>query len=698
VSPPGDASPRHALARHADEETRYRAVLGLDPDDAGDRAVLLERLGDASWRVRAAAVERIAAGAEPAAALPGLLEILAEGPSVGAREAAATAIARVGGAALQPLVERLGSGDPDLRQAAAAVLGAIAERRAVPALTARLADPDPNVRAAAADALGKIGGREAIGALLAAVDSDDPTLRLSALEALVQLRASLAPSAIERLLADRTLRRPAYRLLGACEDAGAIPLVARGLCDASRSVREAALAALGQQRARHTARELAPLLEEARAAARRDPGLADAWAAALRSDEPFVAVGALAAVAAAGEPRHAPDMLRLAEDERHRALVEEALEALPPGPELRSALAGALPALGQLARLTALAALARNGSPAAFESLVREASDPDAYGQTEAIAALGRLVDARGVAPLAGLLGDDAPQAAGLASSALVRIAQSGPEGRAAVVAALRDRAGAGPSAALYRAVGAAGDADDLALLRAGLGAEAVAHRAAAAAAIGALARRGLLRGPVGDLAAALADAAWAVRAAAARALAEAARASRAAGGEGTGGGAIPAAANAALRAALADPEPGVRAAAAEALGAGGRVEEAGALAALAVDPAAPPQVVVAALHALVAIGAAPADVVSRAAGHADPEVVKEAVLAAARLPGADGERVLREAARSARWDVRQAAARAMAERGDPALAGDAARAAAADPDPLVARAFAEAARALGAR
>ncbi|HET8541592.1 MAG TPA: HEAT repeat domain-containing protein [Anaeromyxobacter sp.] len=685
-------SPR-ALARHADEETRYRAIRELDPDDAGDRQVLLERLGDASWRVRSAAAERVGSGADPRPVLPALLDLLAGGATVGARDAAARALARAGGAAVAPLVERLGGPDPDLRQAAAAVLAAIADRRAAPALTARLADPDPNVRAAAADALGKIGGREAVEALRAAVDSDDATLRLSALEALAQLGASLPPAQLARVLEDRALRRPAYRLLGASDDPGAIPLLARGLRDPSRSVREAALAALGQQRTRQGAGALAALLDALRAAARDDPGVADAWAEALASEDPRVAAGALAAVAAAGEARHVAAMLRLAEDERHRALVEEALEGLAPGPELRAALADSLPSLGLLARLTALAALARLGSPASFESLVREASDPEAYAQAEAIAALGRLVDVRGVAPLAGLLGDDAPRAAGLASSALVRIAQAGAGGRAAVVAALRDRAGAAPSAALYRAIGATGDAEDLALLRAALAAEAATHRASAAAAIGALARRGVAPGAIPELAAALADPAPAVRSSAARALADAVRAAR----ERRAGEAPPAEVLARLRAALEDADPGVRAAAAEALGVAGRAGDARALAALAGSADATPQVAVAALHALAALGGAPGDVVARAARHADPEVAKEAVLAAARVPGPDGERVIRDAAASPRWDVRQAAARALAERGDRALAAEAARAAAADPDPLVARAFADAARALGA-
>jgi hypothetical protein len=59
---------------------------------------------------------------------------------------------------------------------------------------------------------------------------------------------------------------------------------------------------------------------------------------------------------------------------------------------------------------------------------------------------------------------------------------------------------------------------------------------------------------------------------------------------------------------------------------------------------------------------------------------------------------LLCQAASHPRWDVRQAAARAMAERRDPALQATAAGLAAQDPDPLVARAFAEAAQALSER
>jgi len=698
IGPVPEPAARRARAAHPDEETRYRAVAELDAAEPGDRAVLLERLADQSWRVRAAAADRIAQGSGTAT-VRDLIRVLAVGPGVGAREAAAAALARIGAQAVPVLIEQLATDDPDLRQAVAGVLGAVADGRGVPPLTAQLADPDANVRGAAADALGKIGGAAAVGALQAAVDSDDATLRLSAVEALGALRACLPTEQIARLLADRPLRRPLYRMLGAADDASALILVARGAADPSRPTRDAALGALGHQRARRDLAELAPGLAEVRAAAERDAGLAEAWATALASEEPFVAAGALTVLAAVGAVRHAGRMVKLAEEERYRALVEEALERLPEGAELRAALADALPSLGQLARITALAALARLGSPAAFESVVREASDRESYVQAEAIAALGRLRDSRAVPPLAGLLGVDDPGGAALAATALVRIGLSSAAEREAVLAAVRDRGEASPCVALYRTLGALGAPEDVAFVLAGLRAAGTAERAAAAGAARALAQRGLIgAGRAAELVAALSDPGWPVRAAAARAIAEMGRAAACAGEEGPPPceEALPA-----LLRTLRDAEPAVRAAAAEALGACAGREDAAvisAVAEVAQDPDAPPGVIVAALHALVALGSVPGAALRRALGHDDAEVVKEAVLGAARVSGAEGRRILREAAGSVRWDVRRAAARAMLERNDPDLRGDAERLAAVEPDPLVARAFADAARALGGR
>lgn len=677
-----------ARARAGDEEGRYRAAAELDPAADGDRGVLLSLLADPSWRVRTAAVERLAAARDPGAVLPGLLASLSGGPTIGARDAAAAALTRIGAAAVEPLLAALSATDPDLRLASVVVLGDVGDRRAAAPLAARLADVDPNVRAAAAEALGKIGGPDAAATLLAALDSDDPTLQLAAIEALAALRVCPDVGRLEPLLADRVLRRPAYRALGASDDPRALALLASGLSEPARGAREAALAGIGMQRAHRPAAELAPMEAVAREAAARDGGIAEGCATALRAEEPFVAVGALTVLAWIAEPRHVAPMLRLGEDDRLRPLVEDALRALPPERELKAVLADAIPEQGPFGRIVALAALARMGSPAALESVIREASDADSHVQHEAIAALGRLGEPRAVAPLAGLLGDDAPGVSSRAANALVEIAGVSPAARAAALQALRDRAGASPSGALFRALGALGGLEDLRRLREGLRSTSVAQRVAAATALGALADRGGGACQVPELVDAVSDPAWSVRAAAARAFADLARAPGA-------DGPLRDDAVAALRAALGDAEPAVRAAAAEALGASGRVEVAGALAALASGDA-PAQVAVAALHALAALGPPPVEVVAAAAAHADPEVVKEAVAVAARLPGPEAARIVRDAAASARWDVRRAAARAMLVRQDATLLDEAERRAADEPDPLVARAFADAAAGLG--
>jgi HEAT repeat protein len=700
VSEAHDRSGVRARAGAADDEIRYRAAAELEPVDADDRAVLFGLLPDRSWRVRSAALERLAAASDPGAVLPGLLAALSGGPNAGARDAAAAALSRIGAPAVAPLLARLDGDDPDMRQAAAGVLGAIADRRAVAPLAARLADPDPNVRAAAAEALGKIGGPEAVATLLAALDSDDATLRLSALESLGALRACPPAAQVAALLRDRAMRRPAYRGLGASDEPETAVLLAGGLLDGSRGVREAALAGIGQQRARRTAAELDGLAAAVRAVASEGP-VAESSAQALGSEDLFVAIGALAVLGWLGATDHLGAVLRRAEDERLRPFVEEALDSLPKGSALRAALAAALEVQGPFGRIAALGLLARLGSPAALESVVREASDPDGYLQGEAIAALGGLGDPRAVEPLVGLLGDDAPAVSGVAATALVRLGHDCPAAANAAVAALRHRAGASPSAALYRVLGALGVAEDLPWLRAGLRRISVVQRIAAAGAISSMFQRGVVLGDhLPELIGALTDPAWPVRAAAARAFLELART----GAAGRGGDPRPRAtplrsdALAALEASLSDGEPAVRAAAMEALGACGRVECAPHIAGLARAPGAPPAVIVAALRALEALRRLPEDVIGLAARHDDPEVVKEAIEAAAGLPGAEAERILRDGAQSPRWDVRQAAARAMAQRGDPALREAAAAFAARETDPLVARAFAAAEQALACR
>ncbi len=684
-----------AQARHLDEETRYRAVLRLDGAVPEELAELLARLSDSSWRVRSAAVERFAGLAEPGAALPRLIDLLDGAETIAGRAAAEAALASLGAAALPALLLRLASSSGERRLSAIAAVGAIGNRRAVPALVACLADPDQNLRAAAAESLGKLGGAEAVGALLAALDSDDLILRATALDALGTLRVSPPAARVAALMDEPALRPGAYRVLASSDEPAALALLGGGVAEPGRSARLAALAAIGAQRARRLPEALAPLAAEVRRLAVEQPAVAGWCVAALASSELQVAEGALLVLGWIGEICHAPAVARMAVDDRLRPLVEQALEALPSGAGLVDVLGRVVPELPPVARVAIFAALARAGEATALRALLDGASDPDPLVQAETLEALGRLALPASVPVLAGLIHDGSPAMASLAADALVRIGQGSAEGRRAVLLECRARAAAGGSAALLRVLGGCGEREDLRLIRSGLTAGGEERRVAAAAAVAALGQRGLLRGEhLPELIAALSDPAWPVRVAAARAFTDLAVGNAAdwAGDPGTGEHPLCALAMGGLRAALHDVEPVVRAAAIEALGACGRSEHRSAIAALAADGSAPALVVVEALRALARLGTTDPELLRGALAHPDPEVAKAVVAAAVGVPGEAGRGLLRAALASGRWDVRLAVAHAIAERGDAALRDDVARAAAADPDPLVARALADAA------
>ena len=279
-----------------DEESRYRDALSLDSE--ADRAVLLARLSDPSWRVRKAAVERLCASKTPEVLVKELLEKLGEGDNVGERNGAAQALARIGPTAVDGLVGSLKAGDAQVRKLAADVLGEAGERRASAALIAALEDADPNVRAAAAEALGKLGGDEAALALERALDPRDRPLALAALEALSRLHCSPPLAVLESLASDPYLRRSALRLLGLAPGRAALGLIAQGLQDPSRGTREAAFEALAMQAGSLGALALRELVQalspEARLAERAREALSAASAGAV--------AGALGALGLAGGP------------------------------------------------------------------------------------------------------------------------------------------------------------------------------------------------------------------------------------------------------------------------------------------------------------------------------------------------------------------------------------------------------------
>ncbi len=362
-----------------DEERRYRAVLEVDPAVPASTPLLLERLDDASWRVRSAAAERLAR-CDPSRAIPGLVAALGPDGGAGRRNAAAAALVQMGAPALPALLAALCSSAAELRTAAAEILGDVGDRGAVKALASRIGDPDPNARAAAAEALGKIGGAEAVAALDASLGVSDLVLQRAVLGALGRLRAPPSAGRLVELAKDRSLRRAVLRLAGESDDPAALALLVHGLEDSSRTIREAALAGIGRHRVRR--REALPsLIAAVRAAAVRATDTADAAAAALASDDLAVRGGALSILEWVGQPRHAPAIAAAAEDERLGGPATEALAAL--GPAIADALAPVLSRLAPVARVVALAALARFGNARVPPDLVtaRPGGEPDRRGE-----------------------------------------------------------------------------------------------------------------------------------------------------------------------------------------------------------------------------------------------------------------------------------------------------------------------------
>jgi HEAT repeat protein len=91
-----------------DEEVRRLAVersFGLRPAEVVPR--LVERLGDASWRVRKAAVERLGAWPDGDAIAQALIRALADGENPGRRNAAVDALVQSGSAAVPRRIEAI---------------------------------------------------------------------------------------------------------------------------------------------------------------------------------------------------------------------------------------------------------------------------------------------------------------------------------------------------------------------------------------------------------------------------------------------------------------------------------------------------------------------------------------------------------------------------------------------------------------
>lgn len=389
-----------------DPEERRRAVsqlASLEPAPAVP--LVLRALGDEDWRVRKEAT-MAARGFLPSRPLLVALVAALRSADVGLCNAAVDVLGAAGAAATPHLAAALGELGPDGRKLAVEALGRTRDRAALAPLQRTLSDPDPNVRQTAAEslaALSSVAPETVERVLLELLGDGDPIVRVSALSGLDALGAHVPWERLAPLLDDATLRPLALAAVARAGHAGAPAVLARALGASSGRTFDAALSALA----------LVPL-----------DSLPEVVLAELRPPPPGV-LDRLVRAASAGDGEHA-------ERTRTAMLVGASL-----GDHRMIAVALAALGVSSLAD-AAQAALLRLGSPATA-------------------ALIAQLDEGAG--------GDD--DQATLCVEALARIGQEDLPQRASVLPALRRAArGSGQRAAaraLY-ALGAIGDAEDLAL------------------------------------------------------------------------------------------------------------------------------------------------------------------------------------------------------------------------------------------
>ncbi len=230
-----------------DEEVRRLAVERVAALPTGEAILhLVERMGDESWRVRKAAVQRLVACSETTQVIDALIVALGDGENTGRRNSAVEALIDCGSRAVPQLVAAMGSSDPDVRKLVVDALAGVSDPRSAPALIEVLDDPDANVRAAVCDALGAIGGDDAARALqkVAIREGEEQFVRFSALHAMAALAMPIRACDIAPVLNDPVLQPAGLSLLGWVDDDEAVTVLLKALSSHSRSDREAAIGSL----------------------------------------------------------------------------------------------------------------------------------------------------------------------------------------------------------------------------------------------------------------------------------------------------------------------------------------------------------------------------------------------------------------------------------------------------------------------
>jgi HEAT repeat protein len=375
---------------NTDEEVRRLAVERLTLLPSLEAIPLLvERLGDSSWRVRKAAIDRLAGSAESSLATRHLVAALGDGENTSRRNAALEALMRCGCEAVPTLIEASRDRDVDVRKQVVDALGGIGDESAASRLAEMLGDPDPNVRGAAADALGAVGSARSAPALLAIASEDGESLvRLSALSALVRMEVPVAASDVVDLLGISMLRPAVYALLGHSDDPDAVEWLLKGASDGSRRCREATFEALLRWVARSDPAEVEQLSGRIREAVASQPEILSDALERLSSAGLRTRLTLIQWIGLLRRPDTVIPILLAGDDEALAEVVLSTLESF--GAAVEEILDQAWESLGTDSHRLSCDLLGRVGGDVAQTRLIATLVDPDAELRIAAARALGR--------------------------------------------------------------------------------------------------------------------------------------------------------------------------------------------------------------------------------------------------------------------------------------------------------------------
>lgn len=386
------------------EDDRWNAVSSAEVEEK-NRDLFLHALGDSSWRVRKASVEKILSSSHPEIFLKGIVEGLHAQDNAGRRNACVEVLTRLGSSSVPRLNQEARSRDRDVRKFVADVLGDIGTGGTEPALGRLLRDRDENVSFAAAEALGKIGSKEAQGILMKEWSRKDltPLVRLAVLEALANLQVHLPLDRLTRDLGDPMLAQPVIRLAG-CHDSVAAARLILSVFDGSKeNLRSVALLALDRMLQRrgpawsHVVRgEIGELKRDMRIALYT--GL-QGW---LESPDPHLQFAAARVVAFLSLMEFSSAVLELVSTERGAMVAHAVFDRL--GPDAVRSLVLVFHRWSPEKQAFALELFGKHSVKESLGIVDAAIEDPDPLVRGASASALGHLADANRVGRLLMLL------------------------------------------------------------------------------------------------------------------------------------------------------------------------------------------------------------------------------------------------------------------------------------------------------